>query len=363
MPPVTLFKYIVSRTCLAVAALFAALAALVMLVDLLENLRFASKVSADFAFAAQVTALRTPAMTQSLAPFVFLFGSMWMFNQLNKRSELAVMRSAGLSIWRLIGPAAFLAAIGGLALILFIDPISSHMMSLGEKMKLNSRGQSSSLVRVFGDGIWLRQRDKGEVLLINAASFNADRGALKEVTIWRLGLDGQFGERIDAPDAILAGRTIELHDARMKRPGDKLSTRTPTYSVPTELSLADFRENVPPPESMSIWDLPRFILLAEAAGLSTARYNIRFHDLCSTPLKLTAMVLIAAVFSMGPIRSGNSFGLILAAVGVGFGLYAIPEISTAFGESGVIPEAPAAWAPAIIAVVGAVAVLMRHEES
>ncbi|HNR75758.1 MAG TPA: LPS export ABC transporter permease LptG [Parvularculaceae bacterium] len=363
MPPVTLFRYIILRTSAAVIALFAALAALVMLVDLLENIRFSSKVGADFAFAAQVTMLRTPAMTQALAPFVFLFGSIWMFTQLNRRSELAVMRSAGLSIWRLIGPAAFLAAIGGLILIVFIDPISSHMMSLGEKMKLDSRGQASSLVRVFGDGIWLRQRDEGVVLLINADSFDAERGALKNVTIWRLDLDGSFSERIDAPDAVLAGRTIELRDAKMKRAGDNLSTRTPSYSVPTELTLADFRENVPPPESMSIWDLPRFILLAEAAGLSTVRYNIRFHDLCSTPLKLTAMVLIAAIFSMGPVRSGKPFGLLLAAVGVGFGLYIISEISTALGESGLAPEALAAWAPAIIAVVAAIAVLMRHEES
>ncbi|MCB2099008.1 MAG: LptF/LptG family permease [Parvularculaceae bacterium] len=279
MPPATLFRYILLRTSIAVVGLFAALAAMVMLVDLLENLRYASKVGGDFGFAAQVTMLRTPAMTQALAPFVFLFASIWMFTQLNRRSELAVMRSAGLSIWRLIGPAALLAALGGLALIIFIDPISAHMMSVGEKMKLDVRGQASSLVRVFGDGIWLRQRDEGEVLLINADSFDAERGALENVTIWRLDLAGVFKERIDAPDAVLAGRTIELRDARMKQPGDNFSKRTPSYSVPTQLTLADFRENVPPPESMSIWDLPRFILLAEAAGLSTSRYNIRFHDL------------------------------------------------------------------------------------
>ena len=137
MPPATLFRYILLRTSIAVVGLFAALAAMVMLVDLLENLRYASKVGGDFGFAAQVTMLRTPAMTQALAPFVFLFASIWMFTQLNRRSELAVMRSAGLSIWRLIGPAALLAALGGLALIIFIDPISAHMMSVGEKMKLD----------------------------------------------------------------------------------------------------------------------------------------------------------------------------------------------------------------------------------
>ncbi len=363
MPPATLFRYIVERTAMAVAALFAALASMVMLVDLLDNLSFASKVDADFAFALQATLLRTPAMAQSLAPFVFLFGSIWMFTQFNRRSELAVMRSAGLSIWRLIGPAAFLAAISGAALIILVDPISSRMMAFAEKMKLESRGQSASLVRVFGDGIWLRQRDEHELLIINAASFDALEGALNNVTIWRLTPAGAFEERIDAPKAILAGRTIELHEARMKAAGDKFSKRTPTFSVPTRLTLKDFRENVPSPESMSIWDLPKFMLLAEAAGLSTVQYNIRFHELCSTPLKLMAMVLIAAMFSMSPVRSGSALRLLLAAVGAGFLLYVVSELSTALGESGVAPEALAAWAPAVVAVIVAVAFLMRHEES
>jgi len=363
MPPATLFKYILKHSAFAVLALFAALSALVALVDLLENLSFAAKVQKDFAFAFQMTVLRTPASTQALAPFVFLFASIWVFSQLNRRSELAVMRSAGLSIWRLIGPAAFLAAVFGIFLIVAVDPMSSRMMSFAEKAKLESRGQPASLVRIFGDGIWLRQRDQRELLIINAASFDADRGALGDVTIWRLSPEGAFRERLDAPEAVLSGRTIELREVRMKSADDNIAKRSPNLAVPTRLTLADFRENVPPPESMSMWDLPRFILLAEAAGLSTIRYNIRFHELCSTPLKLTAMVLIAAAFSMGPLRSGGTLPLLLAAIGSGFLLYVLSELSSALGESGVAPAPVAAWAPAIVAVILAIGLLLRYEES
>jgi lipopolysaccharide export system permease protein len=363
MPPATLFRYIVERTAIAAAALFAGLAGMVLLVDLLENLRFAGKVGRDFAFAVELTLLRTPSMTQAMLPFVFLFGSLWMFAQLNRRSELAVMRSAGLSIWRLIGPAAFLAAMTGFIAIVLIDPLSAGMMNHAENKKLESRGQRSSLVRVFGDGIWLRQRDADELLLINAGAFDQATGALHRVVIWRLTAAGAFEERIDAPEATFSGRTIELRDARMKASGDKFSQRTPLYSVPTRLTLDDLRENVPPPESMSIWDLPRFILLAEAAGIPTTRYNIRFHDLCSTPLKLTAMVLIAAIFSLGPMRSGGAFKLVLAAVGSGFLLYVLSEVSTAIGESGTAPAPLAAWTPALVATIVAITFLIRHEET
>ncbi len=363
MPPSTLFKYIIEKSAFAIVVLFGALASVVMLVDLLENLRFSGKVGGDFALALQLTLLRTPAMTQAMAPFVFLFGALWMFSQLNRRSELAVMRSAGLSIWRLIGPTALLAAVGGFVLIVLIDPMSARLMAYSDKMKSNFNGQSSSIVRIFGDGIWLRQRDETETLVINAASFDAARGALQNVTIWRMSQNSTFRERIDARVAVLSGRTIELRDARMKTVGEKLSQRTPLYTVPTRLTLADLRENVPAPESMSIWDLPRFMILAEAAGLPTVRYNIRFHDLCSTPLKLTAMVLIAALFSVGPMRSGGMAQLVVAAIGCGFLLYIVSELSAAMGESGIAPAPLAAWTPSLVATIVAVSLLMRHEES
>ena len=363
MPPITLFRYMAGRMLTAVAGLFLALSAVVLLADLVENLRFAGKAGGDFAFALQLTLLRTPAIAQTLLPFIFLFASIWMFTQLNRRSELAVMRSAGLSVWRLVGPAAFIAAVAGFFVIVAIDPLSARMMAFGETMKNEIRGKTSSVVRVFGDGIWLRQRDAQETLLINATSLDAVKGSLQNVTIWRLSADSAFEERIDAPEAQLSGRTIELKDARMKTAGSQVTQRTPLYSVPTALTLSALRENAPNPETMSIWDLPRFMVLAESVGLPTTRYNIRFHDLCSTPLKLTAMVLIAALFSLGPMRSGGALRLLIAAVGSGFALYILAELSTAMGESGTAPEALAAWTPAIIAAMVSVSLLTRLEEA
>jgi lipopolysaccharide export system permease protein len=229
-------------------------------------------------------------------------------------------------------------------------------------MKDDLRGAASSIVRIFGDGIWLRQRDASNVLLINARGYDPDRAALSQVVMWRLDQDATFLERIDAPEAVLSGRTIELYRARIKSPDDKLDHKTPIYAIPTELTPADLRERVDAPETLSLWKLPRFMMLAKSAGLPTARYNLRFHDLCSTPLKLLAMVLIAAMFSLRPVRSGGALKLLLLAIGAGFLLYVISEVSEAFGESGIAPVALAAWAPAIAVTLAAITGLLHLEE-
>jgi len=363
MPPATLFRYIALRTLLCVGGLFLILTSLVLMIDLIENLRFAGKIEGGgFLLALQLTLMRVPGLSQALLPFVFLFGSIWMFNQLNRRSEISVMRSAGLSVWRLLGPAALIAALLGLVIITVVDPLSARMFSYAETLKSHKQGKDSNLVQVFDDGIWLRQRDSEMQLIINAREFNEEISALEKVTVWRFGPNGVFLERIDAGEAFLSGRTIELHDARLQSIAEQQERRSPIYAIPTALTPGDLKERVSPPETMSLWELPRFILLAEAAGLPTTRYHIRFHDLCSTPLKLLAMVLIAAAFSMRPTRAGGAMQLLVFSIGAGFLLYILSEISTALGMSGIVPVALAAWTPALVATLVAVTGLLHLED-
>jgi lipopolysaccharide export system permease protein len=363
MPPETLFKYIAVRAMIGIGGLLLILASLVLLIDLIENLRLVSKLSdGSFGLAISLTLLRAPALTQALIPFVFLFGSIWMFYQLNRRSELSVMRSAGLSIWRLLGPAAFIAALVGVLIITIIDPISSTLLSYAEQVKTRIEGKPNDAVRLFEDGIWLRQRDAAGQIIVNAKNLDTGNGSLGQVTIWRFGPGNTFLERIDADQAMMSGSTMELSDARLTSISDQRQLRTPIYAINTALTVNDLSERVIPPEAMSLWQLPRYILMAEAAGLPTARYHIRFHDLSSTPLKLLAMVLIAAAFSLRPTRLGGALQLIAASVGAGFLLYILSEISTALGESGLAPAALAAWTPAVIATLAAVTALLHMEE-
>ena len=363
MPPVTLFRYIASRALIAVGGLFFIFLSLILLIDLIENMRFAGKVAdGGFGLAVQLTLMRALSLSQAFLPFVFLFGSIWMFSQLNRRSEVSVMRSAGLSIWRLLGPAALIAALSGLLVIMIVDPLAARMLSYAETIMAEKKGEEKNLVRVFNDGIWLRQRDQEMQLIINAQGFNEEIAALEKVTVWRFGPDSVFYERIDADEAFLSGRTIELHDARLKSISEQQQRRSPIYAIETPLTPDDLRARVAPPETMSLWELPRFIMLAEAAGLPTTRYNIRFHDLCSTPLKLLAMVLIAAMFSLRPMRMGGALVLLIYTMGAGFLLYMLSEISTAFGESGLAPVALAAWTPAVVATLIALTGLLHLED-
>ncbi|HXI86156.1 MAG TPA: LPS export ABC transporter permease LptG [Parvularculaceae bacterium] len=363
MPSGTLFRYIALKTVFAVAALMLALAALAALADLVESLRFIDKFGGDFGSAVVITLLRTPSIVQVMLPFIFLFAAIWLFSELNRRAEVAVMRSAGLSVWRLLWPAGLVAIMAGFLVIFVTDPLATRLLAQSESVKDHLSGQASSAMRVFGDGIWLRQTESQSILIINARSFDRAHSAFSRIVIWRLGADSTLLERIDAPEALLSGHTIELHDARVRSmTGEAAERQTPVYAIDTALIPADLDERAKPPETVPLWRIPHYMALAKAAGLSTRRYAIRFHDLCSTPLKLLAMVLIAAMFSLRPVRQGGALKLFLFAVGAGFALYVLSQVAAALGESGVAPVALAAWAPAVAVSLAAITGLLHLEE-
>ncbi len=359
----TLFRYIAWRLIASVGGLFIVFSVLIMVIDLIENIRFAGKYAeGSLVFALKITLLRALSLTQILSPFLFLFGSLWCFTQLNRRSEISVMRSAGLSIWKVLTPAAIVAGLIGVLLIMFIDPLSAKMMAKSDTLKNEIRGKRTSVVQFFNDGIWLRQRNDEGVLIINAKSINQEKGILGNLTVFRLDNRASFIERIDAPEAYIGDRILNLKYASARRHDEIIARKLDNYPLPTNLTIRDLNEQVAKPETISLWNLNRFIRLAEAAGLSTNSYYLRYHDLLSTPLKLLGMVLIAAAFSMRPSRMGGTLRLVVFSISTGFILYMITEIATALGESGSVPLLMAAWSPAMIATLFAVTGLLHLED-
>ncbi len=361
--PWQLYKYIAVQTLWGVVGLFIILTGLILLIDLIESLREVEKIEqAGFGFALKLTFLRTPKLALTLTPFIFLFGAMWAFFQMNRRSEIAVMRSAGMSVWEIISPAALLSFLIGMLVLTAADPLASKMNAQAEIAKNEIRGKGENLLKMLQGSIWLRQRDGDTALILHAKEYDPSSNKLSEVTLWKRSLEGAFIERWDADSAIIGDKKFELQNALLSTLDTSETEIRETQIVTSAFNLSDLKESVAKPETLSFWALPEFIDLAKDAGLPIVKYHLRYHDLISLPFKLFAMVLIAATFSMRPIRGGGTFPLILSGIVAGFGLFIFAELSNATAEAMVAPVWLAAWAPAALAVLISVTLLLYTED-
>jgi len=338
---------------------------LIFLVDSVELLRrSASKEDVGLDLVFTMALLKLPNVSETALPFAVLFGAIWTFVRLTRSNELVVARAAGVSVWQFIAPALVIALVGGALLVAVYNPVAATMVGRYEQLESRYLRGYTSLLAVKSTGFWLRQGSGNEQSILHAdkiAAVGNNTLHLEGILVFLYENQDHYVGRIDAASAELNKGYWLLHGAVRSQAGAS-PQQIGDYRLPTEMDPDQIRESFASPETLSFWDLPRFIDITEAAGFSALPHRLHWHSLLATPLLLAAMVLIAATFSLRITRLGGVPQLAAAGIMTGFLLYFLSDLSNALGISGIIPVPLAAWTPTLIATLLGIAMLFHLED-
>ena len=306
---------------------------------------------------------RSPSAILILLPFAFLFGALFAFVNLNRRSELIAMRAAGVSAWRILWPATLSAFLFGVVTIMVFNPVASRMQDAYEKT-VQSLGDSNKVdpAKV----IYLRQGKGGQQVVIRAERQDPLRiGHLFGVTFWVYDIDKkdvpQFKERDDAREAVLGPGGWLLTDAHvytLDKPEQFFNTLTLESNLDPQKAFKKYAST----QSVPFWRLPGLVRQNRISGFSTTSYELKLHQLLATPLMFAAMTALGAVFSLRLMRLGGLTVLVISGVSLGFVIFFVNQLFAAMGKADVIPAAMAGWSPAILAILGAMTLLVYTED-
>lgn len=359
-------RYLFLSTLTGFGIALSAVAASILLVDVVEQLRtVGSRVDVSLWQALGLTALKTPMLLEQTLPFVVLAGSMIGLVQLNRRSELIALRASGVSAWRFLAPTAAAAFLIGVFATTILNPIGARLYERFELLQARMEGENQSDV-LTRNGVWLRQGDATSQTVIHAASIDPSSTKLRDVTFFifevREGGTLSFVNRITAAEAVLRPSSMwELRSLVWARPGEP-PVAEPVVSIPTTLEANALFDTFVTPGSLSFWRLPGFIASARAAGLAPTRYELKYQSLLALPLLLAAMASLGAVFSLRLQRLGGLAGYVVLGIVGGFILYFSGQLAAAFAITEVVPPLVAAWAPACTGFFAALAILSFVED-
>lgn len=308
--------------------------------------------------AALVSVLRGPSLAEDILPFAVLFGSMVTFVQLNRRLELTVARAAGVSAWQILTPAIIVALLLGLFSVLVYNPAAISFRETAVRMT----GLESASAEFFdGGSVWLRQGGEAGASIIGASATAEEGTYLAGVTAFQYTPEGDYSLRVDAPSARLVGDEWIFESPTVMRVGQG-PVEADEFRIQTNMTIAQIRDSLVDPDTVAIWRLPTMIEVAAATSVPADTLRLRFHSLISLPFLLAAMVLIAAVVTLRFSRTLKLGRLIVTGAASGFVLYVVLVVSRDLGRSGIVSPAIAAWAPALIATLVALSVLLREED-
>jgi len=365
---VTLSLYVARQFGAAVLSMLAALAGIVSLFDFIELLRrSATKPDATFGLVTQIAGLRVPFVAMQILPFAVLLGGILAFWRLTRSSELIVARAAGVSAWHFLSAPLFCAILLGGIATGGISPLSSVMLARAEMLDNAYLKTAAGSTALTGGQLWLRQSDREldpqgvAILHARGVQTSGDVMVANDVSVFRLNGQDRLLVRLEASTATLESGQWLLANTRRMLP-DHLPEQVGEQRLPTDLTVSRVQDSFASPDTLSVWALPDFIGLLERSGFSAIRHKLHFQALLALPLLAGTMALVSAGFSMRATRRGGVAQMIGSGVAAGFALFVVSKIAEEFGQSGALPAALAAWAPAAAGLLLSVALLLHLED-
>lgn len=361
--PFILSRYIGRQFLVGVATMFAVISAVILLADTLETIRRSYGKDIPLTIILEMVLLKWPQMIQKILPFAIMLGGIFTFSKLTRTCELIVARAAGVSAWQFLMPALIVSFILGVFMVTAFNPFSAAMLTRFEQIKAKYIHGNETMLAVSSSGVWLREKNKNSgTTIIHALHVNQSNMELYEVTLFIFTPEYKLSSRVDADKAhIDEGTEWVFQNATVTTPG-KLAQEYASYTLPTNLVIAQLQDSFASPEAISFWELPRFIKTLKAAGFSALKHSLHWYSLLVSPLLLCAMVFIAAVFSLRPPRKGKTGLLMSSGILVGFIIYFSSDLIAALGLSGSIPVILAACAPVAISILTGLALMLHLED-
>jgi len=356
-------RYIASRFLTAILATFLVCAILIFMIDFVELLRNAGKYgSVPVASLVYMAMLRLPAYTEFLIAFAVLVGSIAALLTLSRKSELTVMRAGGMSVWLFLRLGLVVAFWLGVFAAAVYNPVAAWARAEAERVFADVFGKENNLLSSqSGAGSWLRQDGADGQSVISAVAATNRGLRLSGVTAFVFDRSGNFAERVDADQADLQEGYWQIKDAWVSRVGQE-PQKYGTYLLSTYLTPERAQDALGSVYSVSFWELPNLIEVAEKAKLSSSRLRIQYEQLLSRPIACAAMVLLAATVSLRSFRSGKIQTMVVTGMVGGFGFFLISEVSRQIGVAGLAPPWIAVWLPILLAVLGSMTVLLHQED-
>jgi len=215
----TLGRYFFFRYVAITVWFFIGLLALVFLIDFTElSGRIVGLPGFTYGSAFAISALRMPMIMLQTVPFVGLFSAMATLVSLNRKYELVIARSAGVSAWQFLLPCCIGALLFGVLSVGIINPIAAHAFSWSEQIETELRSGKSNAVSPDATP-WIRQKTNSGDTIIGARAILSQGLEMSDAVFFVLSAQGDIVERKDAARAFLRDGYWELQDVKVFKNG------------------------------------------------------------------------------------------------------------------------------------------------
>lgn len=344
------------------ALTFSLLAFLVIfvVVDLIEHLDTFIDKKAPLLLVVKYYLYFTPYIVLLTLPVAMLLASLFSISSLSRHNELTAMKSAGISLYRILLPLFRLAlAVSLLSLLVgeVVVPYTNQRKAHIYSWQIKRRSQQPKLMR---KNLYI-QGTGGRIYYIR--EYDGQQQVGRGVVIQRY-QGGRLITRIDAQKIIWEEQAWTLTNglAREFVGGEEKAVPFERLRRPDlEETPQDLLRRQKDPEEMDYFELRDYIQRVRRSGGEVQREQVDLFLKIAFPFASLIIVLFGAPLASNPQRSGAavSFGISLF---ICFIYYSFLRLGQALGHRGSLPPLLAAWLGNILFGLAGVVVLVKAKK-
>lgn len=342
-------KYLASEIVTVTVMVLISLLVLFGFFDFVGELQNLGRGKYDIWHLAAYVLLSLPGRIYELAPIAVLIGSLFALSQLGRRSEIVVLRSAGLSASGLLVALVKLGLVFSAVIFLVGEFVTPPAEKKAQQIRLNA--MSSMVVQDFRSGLWLRDGKS----FINIGTVLPD-ATMANLRIYQFDDDHRLFQIVDASTASYKDKTHwQLKDVKAI-PFDVTSQGNkyfPEMVWETALTSDMLAVTLVSPDKMTLHNLYLYIRHLSGNHQETNRYEIAFWKKLVYPASILVMMVLALPFGFLQSRGGGVGVKVFAGIMLGIGFHLLNGLTSSLGAINQWPPLLAAMIPSGLFLAGA----------
>ncbi len=375
-------KYLVRQFLFVLLFSLMAFWSIFLVVDLIEHLdKFIDK-RASFFLVLRYYFYYTPYILVLSLPVAMLLSCLFSLGQLSKHNELLAMKTAGISLYRILLPLFVLSLLISLLVVGFggyLVPLTYHKMMEIKTVEIEKgrKEKNPLLTDIFVQGEGgqifhlatydskkkmgtdaLMQKFKGNRLKEEIRAKRVrweNEGWLFEEGVERIFSDSsaQLGRSNNSDK--LSSDSVSLKPAEKYKPFDRL------FRLDLKVKPEALVKRQKKPDEMGYLELAKYVKLKKRSGQRVAKESTDLHLKIAFPLVNFIIVLFGAPLAANPKRSGLAIGFAISLF-ISFLYYTLIRMGQSLGYSEKLPPFLAAWAANILFVILGTVLLIKAKK-
>jgi len=326
---------------------------LVVILNIFEEISFFKNTNSSFLLPYLLTLLNAPITMFEIFPFIFLITTQYFFYDIFRKDELLLLKSNGLSNFKIIKNLFGISLILGFLMIIIYYNFASSLKFYYTDLKNNYTNDNKYLAVVNDSGIWIKDEIDQSIVIIK--STNIKKNFLNDVII------NQFDDNFNHLKTIQSAK-IDISDKKWiiyhpiiseKNISIKSTKNIFFNSNFDEKKINSLFSNFSTLNLLELFNLKNDY---ESIGYSSDEISIHLLKLFSTPFFYSLMTILSATIMFNIKRNKPLFFHILLGILISVIIYYLNFMFASLGITGKIPPNVAVLLPilfiSIISIIG-----------